>query len=119
MIIWFALIIPVLTVFAMAYMWRHKITWAEMFLPIGVSILLIGCSKFFSEMYQTRDIEYWNSYIVRATYYEDWNEIVYCRHPKYRTETRTQTYTDSSGRIRTRTYTEQVFDGYMHAYDVD
>jgi len=55
--------------------------------------------------------EYWNNKIEEVDYYESWDEEVPCRHPKYRTET----YTDSDG----HTHTREVFDGYKHLYDVD
>jgi hypothetical protein len=119
MIIWFALIIPIVTAVIMAALFRHKIAWWEYGMPLVVSFLLIGMCKGCSEAIQTRDTEYWGGYITSATYYEDWNERVSCRHPKYRTERRTRTVTDSRGRSRTESYTVQVQDGYHHPYDVD
>lgn len=55
--------------------------------------------------------EIWNYKIVRVEHYEDWDERVSCRHPKYKTVT----HTDSKG----NTYTTTEQDGYHHAYDVD
>ncbi len=108
---WLALLIPIAT---SVYLWKfhqHRVVWWELLLPIAAGAVLILGLKSLGEFAQTRDTEYWTGWVTQAEYYEDWNERVSCRHPKYRTET----YTDSNGRTQTR----QVFDGYEHLYDVD
>lgn len=59
--------------------------------------------------------EVWNYKGNEVRYYEDWNERVSCRHPKYCT--RTVSSTDSKGRSTSRTETYQC--GWQHLYDVD
>lgn len=107
MIIWFLIFIPALTALILSFGFRKRVTWQEYLLVLGVPIILIVTAKFTSEYSQTRATEYWGGWMLTAEYYEDWNERVSCRHPKYRTET------DSDGD------THQVFDGYEHSYDVD
>lgn len=117
--IWGALLIPFLAALAMAYWGRRRVTWWELVIPFVAASLLIGIAKVSSETLQTLDQEYWGGWAVTATYYEPWDEEVPCSHAKYRTETRTRSVSDGKGGTTTETYSEQVFDGYEHAYDVD
>lgn len=59
----------------------------------------------------TTDTEYWSGYVVKAEYFEAWDERVPCSHPVYCT----RTVTDSEG----NTSTEEYQCGWEHAYDVD
>lgn len=111
MIIWLALVVPIPAAAALYWKFHRKLTLWEVGLLVGVPIVLVAISKIVIETVQTSDTEFWGGYAERAEYYEDWNERVSCRHPKYRTET----YTDSEGHTRTR----RVSDGYEHLYDVD
>jgi hypothetical protein len=119
MIIWFALLIPILLTIGATLITKSKVPVIAYALPLAISLILITVCKGCSETIQTRDTEYWGSYVEKASYYEDWDERVSCRHPRYRTETRTRTVTDSKGKSSTETYTVQVHDGYYHSYDVD
>lgn len=90
----------------------------------GFLVLVFYGIVFSREEILVRDTEYWTGYITSAEYYERWNERVSCRHPKYKTVTKTRPKykTDSKGRTVSdgvETYTEQVQDGYEHLYDVD
>ncbi len=58
--------------------------------------------------------EVWHFKNIAVSYYEDWNERVHCRHPKYKTQTHTRIVNGKS-----QTYTVTVQDGWQHAYDVD
>lgn len=115
MIIWLALSIPVLTIVALVTLFKKNIVWWELVIPVCVSFILIGICKFSTEMCQITDREYWGGYVTQAEYFEAWNERVSCSHPKY--EDRSESYTDSDGKTRTRIVRVQV--GYEHAYDVD
>lgn len=107
--IWLSLAIPVLAALCCGFLKdiRHRITWWEMTLPILVGVLFISLFSWLGKRSQTGDVEYWGGWVRTAEHYEDWNERVPCRHPKYRTV--------SDGKGGTRT----VFDGYQHIYDVD
>jgi len=109
--VWFAMAIPVLTALVLFVLFKHRTVWWEFFIPVGVSALLIFICKTCTETLQTLDKEYWGGWVTKAEYYEEWDERVPCRHPKYKAVTRTRS--DGS------TYTEWVFDGYEHLYDVD
>lgn len=95
MLIWLALLIPVVTAVVLYHKFKHQTLWWEFLIPFLVSAFLIGVSKYCIETLQTRDTEYWGGWAVKAEYYEDWNELV----------TYTETYTDSKGRTQTRTKT--------------
>lgn len=107
MIIYGAVLIPIVLTIASIYLWNNKFVWWEAILPIVIGLVLVVVSKVLVEKVSCVDAEYWGGWVITASYFEDWNERVSCRHPKYRTET------DSKGNSR------QVFDGYEHAYDVD
>ena len=83
----------------------------------------LGCSlniafwhgtKALAENVAVTDTEYWNGYITRAAYFEEWDERVSCRHPIYRTES----YECGSGNSP-MTCTRSVYVGDEHSYDVD
>jgi len=107
MVIWLALLIPVITAVVLYVRFRHETLWWEFLIPFGVSILLIALCKFTIETAQTRDTEYWGGWVSKGEYYEDWNERVSCRHP------RSCSHRDSEGNRR------HSNDGYQHSYDVD
>lgn len=111
MIVWLAVVVPIVAVVVLWWQFHHKLTWWEVLILVGTPIILVALSKLIIEATQVHDTEFWGGHVAKSEYYEDWNERVSCRHPKYRTVTRT----DSKG----NTHTEQVFDGYEHLYDVD
>lgn len=113
--IWLALLVPLLGVVIMAWKFPGRLTWWEPLLPIAAALLVIGVGKGCGEAIAVHDVEYWGGWVTEAVYYEPWDERVPCSHARYRTETRYST--DSKG--RTTSYTVQVFDGWMHSYDVD
>ena len=100
-LIWFALIIPFITSIIIMQFWKDKAVWWEFIILFGVTPLAIFLCTLGAESSVTKDTEYWGSYAVDARYYEPWNERVSCSHAVYRTET--YTYTDSKGRTRTGT----------------
>jgi len=77
--------------------------------------LLLAMALYFGGTAKANFSEVWNYKGEEVRYYEDWNERVSCRHPKYCT--RTVSSTDSKGRLTTRTETYQC--GWQHLYDVD
>jgi hypothetical protein len=119
MIIWLSMAVPLVFAAAMLIYFRRNCTWWEYLIPCVVSFVLIVICRMAIESLQTRDSEYWGAYVEYARYYEKWDEEVPCTHAVYRTEIRTRTTTDSKGRTTTYTYPVQVFDHWMHPYDVD
>ena len=111
MIIWFALMIPLATAAVLYWRFHHRVSWQEVLLLVGAPTLLVALSKLMIDTVVASDTEFWGGWATKAEYFEDWNERVSCRHPKYRTET----YRGSDG----KTHTRRVQTGYQHPYDVD
>lgn len=107
MIIWLAVLVPLVGAGALYWIWHHRVTLWEAAVMILVPTILIAFAKGCTEHLQTRDTEYWGGYVTTAEYYEDWNERVSCRHPI------SCTHYDKEGRQK------HVNDGYRHSYDVD
>lgn len=76
MIIYLALIFPILTAIILVGFFKKHLAWWEISIPFLVCVPLIILSKGCSEYAQTRDMEYWGSLAVRSEYYEDWNEYI-------------------------------------------
>ena len=81
MIIWFSLIIPILSVPILYYFFKHKVVWWEFLIPFIACFLFIGITKFTIEKCQIDDVEYWTGYIVKADYQEPWREEWNDFHP--------------------------------------
>lgn len=76
MIIWYAMLIPIVTS-ALAYkVWGKKFVWWEFILPIAASFLFILITKFSVEKSLLSDTEYRGGLIVEARYYEYWETWV-------------------------------------------
>ena len=101
MIIWFAILIPVIFAIMLLLLFRHKTLWWEFFLPFVASIIVIGASYMVAVSLATNATEYWGNYFVKAEHYEPWNELVHYTvqvacgtdkkgHTRYRTEHRTR-----------------------------
>lgn len=116
MIIYGALIIPIVVIVFLMVFFRREVTWWEYAATIGIPAVFILIFKLSIEKLQTSDTEYWGSWITQSQYFEDWDEEVPCRHPIPCSHTKY--CTDSKG----RSYacgTEHSNDGYYHLYDVD
>ncbi len=107
MLIWLALIIPLLTVLFLLIFFKRRVLWWELVIPVIVCAIVTTICKFGTEFSQTLDTEYWGGWVTSAEYYESWDETVPCTHAKY------ETRYDSDGN------SYQEFVGYEHAYDVD
>jgi len=107
MLIWFALVIPVLSAVVLLIFWRRFVTWWELAIPVAAAALLIVGFKAGVESSLTTQTEYWGSSVARATYTEHWDEEVSCRH-SYNCRCKK----DSKGN-------ESCDTCYSHAYDVD
>ena len=114
MVIWFSLIIPIISVLVMYFAFKREIAWWEYILPVIITAIFIVGVKAMGEFSMTKTTEYWGGYVTQATYYEPWDEEVPCRHPIYRTETY-----DCGTSKSPATCSRQVYVGNKHAYDVD
>lgn len=108
---WLAIMFTILTVITCYIFFEAKIVWWETIIPIASVLLFILIFKVTAETIMTTDTEYWSGYVTSAEYFEPWDEEVSCSHPKYCSES----YTDSDGKSQTR----EVQCGYQHLYDVD
>lgn len=79
MIIWGALLIPLLTAWVLHRWWPHRTLWWEYALPLVVCALMLACMKGCVEHRQVSSTEYWGSVATSAHYYEPWNEYVHRR----------------------------------------
>ncbi len=92
MIIYGALLIPLITAFILYLYFSHETVWWEFFLPLAISAVLIFSSKAIIDVVEVQSDEYWGSLIDRVEYYEEWNEYIH------------QTCTRSCGKNCTTTY---------------
>jgi hypothetical protein len=77
MILFAALIIPIITAILLWKFYRHRTVWWEFAIPFGASLIIALLFKFGGELLQTRDVEYWSGIIVKTEYYQDWNEYIH------------------------------------------
>lgn len=110
MLIYLSLLIPFIAGIVLLVFFKHKAFWVEPLVAFGITFLFIFIFKYFCEVSQTDDTEYYGGYITHANYYEPWDEEVSCRHPIYCT----RTYPCGKS-MCTSTYV----CGHHHAYDVD
>jgi hypothetical protein len=116
MIIWFALLIPLLTAIVLFKFFYHRTAIWEFSIPFLASLILIFIIKFSAETAQTSDTEYLSEPASHAIYSEPWDEEVDCRHEipcshtKYCTDDKGNEY--SCGTLHDN-------DGFYHLYDVD
>jgi hypothetical protein len=77
MTIWGAMLIPFLMIAVLMIFFRHRTKWWEVAIPLLVSVLMVGGSKWMAENYGTKDMEIWNGWTVQARYYEEWDEYIH------------------------------------------
>ena len=107
MIIWFALLIPIIAVFVLFKFFNHRVTIWEFFIPFVATLITILIMKFSTEAAQTVDTEYWSEPASHAIYSEPWDEEVPCNHSYNCNCTK-----DDKGNESCQTC-------YQHSYDVD
>jgi hypothetical protein len=121
MIIWLAVVVPLLISGLVYVIFHHKVTFWELGIQIVVPFVLTFGAKSCVEFSQAQDTEYWGFYTTGAAYFEPWNEKVSCRHPipcehEIRC-THPEYETDSKGRRRRTGGYEHANDGYKHFND--
>lgn len=107
MIIWTALLIPICAIAILFWKFAARLGWWEPCVLVAVPALFILGSKGLIEHTMTAQTEYWGGYVVRAEYYEDWDEEVSCRH-SYQCNC-----------VKGANGSTSCSTCYMHAYDVD
>lgn len=73
MIIWFLVLIPIVTILFLLIKYSQKVTWWEYLIHFGVAVLLIAVMKVIGEKSLTNDTEYWGDLIKQAKYYEPYS----------------------------------------------
>lgn len=76
MIIYFALLIPIITAIVLYFWFSRKTLWWEFAVPFVLSLILILSAKAIIEISQVDCKEYWGSFISRIEYYEEWDEWI-------------------------------------------
>lgn len=76
MIVYLALIIPIIITLGFYVYYRHKITWWEFFIPFGVTLILIISAKLTINAVSSRYTEYIGSSIIEIYEEEPYNEWV-------------------------------------------
>jgi len=110
-VIWFALVIPVITSVLLWKFYHKEVVWVELLAPLGVSVLCIGITQLIILRHQTSDVEYWGGIVTEAAYFEEWDETVPCTHTEYCEDCST----DSQGHYSCSSYA----CGTQHMFDVD
>jgi hypothetical protein len=98
----------------MAIFFTQRMAIWEYPIIFGVPAIAILIGNYASISSQTIDKEYWNSYIVRATYYEDWNEYI------HQTCTREECSGSGENRVcHTETYDCSYVDYHPEYWEVE
>jgi hypothetical protein len=79
MIIYIALLIPIITAIVLYVKYNHETTWWEILIPITASFIFIVIMKVTIETIQVSSEEYWGGVVIRVEYHEPWNEYIHRR----------------------------------------
>lgn len=117
MVIWGAMLIPILAVFILGFFFSKKLVWWEYIIVLVIPFLVIWGTKAGVEMSQVAATEFLGGYITHVEYHEYWKD--------YYHETCYESYpcgTDSKGHIEycTRSYDCSHYrdhDPYWEAFD--
>ncbi len=77
MIIYGALLIPLITAFILYIYFSHETVWWEFFVPLTVSAVLIFSAKAIIDVVEVESEEYYGSLVDRVEYYEAWDEYIH------------------------------------------
>lgn len=77
MIIWMAMLIPLIGCVLAYLSWSHKFLWWELLIPTVLSFLVILITKFTVENAKLQDTQYRGGIVVEARYYEYWSTWVH------------------------------------------
>lgn len=71
-----SLVIPLLGVVILLTLFKHKVVWWELVVPVAAGLITIVIFTITAKYTRTLDSEYWTGTIVEARYYEDWDEWI-------------------------------------------
>lgn len=77
MIIYGALLIPLIIAFILYKYFNRNVIWWELLIPLVTSLLFTFIMKFTIEKVQVSSKEYWGSLVDKVEYYEAWNEYIH------------------------------------------
>lgn len=96
MSVWLVLLVPIIGAIVAYFLFKKRLTWWEILIPLVVSVGLTFGMKALFENFEKQSDEYWGGLAVRAEYYESYETWDH--------ETCTRTYTDADGNTHTETY---------------
>ena len=98
MIVWTALIVPIIGAFIMLRWFRKYLAWWEVVIPMIACIIFALIFKFGVEQIQITDTEYWSGLVQKAEYYEPYETWVHktCSRTVKVGKTTTTVYYDCS-----------------------
>lgn len=106
MIIYGALLIPIISAIILYKFFHKHIAWFEFVIPLAASIILVVISKAVIKHTQLQCKEYWGSMVQRVEYYEEWNEYIH------------RTCTRSCGKGCTTTYDCSYVEAHPPVYKI-
>lgn len=92
MLIYFCFIIPIAAILFLALKFSKSMAWWEYLLVLGAPALFIIFAKVLSVTSQTMTPEIWNTHLIKATYFEPWNEWIHKRCCSTCTDSKGNTY---------------------------
>lgn len=107
---WFLLLIPVVMLLVLRLFFAKHIAFWEYALPIVIGILTIVISKGISTHSSTRDIEYLSHYVIKAQFFEAWDEYIH--------QTCESCTTDSDGNEDCYTYDCSYVDHHSEYWEI-
>lgn len=76
MIIWFSILIPIITILFVYIFAKQEIVWWEPLTLMVICSVMVLISKLLIDYSSYTTKEYWGSFVVRIDYYEDWDEWI-------------------------------------------
>jgi len=74
--IYLCFLIPLIAIIIMSWKFPRRVNITERIIIFAVPAIAIIVAKVISTSTQTHDTEYWNSHVIKSTYYERWNEWI-------------------------------------------
>jgi hypothetical protein len=97
--LWLILIVPVVTTVLLYAYLKNKMEWWFYPIPMVASLVIVYGGKSLTEYSMCADTEFWSGYVVKAEYFEEWNEL----HEWDTTDT------DSKGHTTTTHHSEVIY----------